>query len=158
MYGRVMAWNKVREEKAKQETSRDRLSFLMDDKGPNANLKNTRDSQQSRSYQKRRDLQKMQKVYERSGNPVVRAPVPNGHDHHMKDCARPSEHHAGSKGGNNIINNGIYIDTNRVRNTVEENIISNVLAHEEAHRHVEKRVMRQMAHRVEDRVIRDIED
>ena len=57
----------------------------------------------------------------------------------MKNAARPSKHPELSH-GNNVVNNGIYIDTHDIRSKVES------------------RVMHEVAHRVEDRVKRDLED
>ena len=74
----------------------------------------------------------------------------------MKNLARPTDHVSHNQ-GNNIINNGIYIDSRKVRDRVEDQIVHSVLAHEQAHRHIEKRVMHEVAHRVEDRVRHDID-
>ena len=77
--------------------------------------------------------------------------APTEHNHNLKNCARPSEHIAQSH-GNNVINNGIYIDSNKVRGRVEDEILHSVLAHEKAHGHIQKRVMHEVAHKVDDRL------
>lgn len=139
LYVKVAAWNKYKDERAKQETSRDRLSFVMNDKGNRGNLLEDNDHQQQKSYQKRRDQQKIRKAYDQSVMPSVYA-LSNPHDgHNMKNVARPSKHPELSH-GNNVVNNGIYIDTHDIRSKVES------------------RVMHEVAHRVEDRVKRDLEE
>jgi len=145
MYIRVSIWHKAQQEKAKNETSKDKLAFLMDNKSSSNIdfLESTLGNK--RSYQQRRE-EKQRKTHGGS-IPVVHAPA--GHD--LRNIARPSEH-MHQNHGNNIINNGIYIDTNRVRDRVENEIVQGVLAHEKAHGHIERRVQHEVAHRLEDRV------
>lgn len=69
-----------------------------------------------RGYQIRRDEQKMRKAHGGS-MPVVHAP--SEHNRNLKHSTRASEHIPQSH-GNNIINNGIYIDANKVRDRVED--------------------------------------
>ena len=151
MYVRVSIWHKAQQEKAKNETAKDKLAFLMDNKSHNAEaLFSALDGK--RGYQKRRDEQKMRKAHG-SSMPLVHAPK---NEHDLRNIARPSEH-INQNHGNNIINNGIYIDTNRVRDRVEDQIVHSVLAHEKAHGHIEKRVQHEVAHRVEERMRHELE-